>query len=322
MGIGALNLVDLFIGDDYADYTTNSGHNAARAAVPEEFAHDIDVLRTRCYALRKERDEDEFSVTYDGDLYRVTAFADVVNGHTFFLSRGTASILAIGKLGMPAHIRELLLDPATTGMVVFCGPRGSGKTTSASSVLSARLRKTGGVALALQDPIETNLHGMHGDGRCIQSPVSRRYGGYRDAMVRAMRTRVNTLLLGEIREEGTAGLAVNSGQSGIFLLATQHADPKQAHNIRSSLGRLLTMAAEDIGHDRAAINLAESLTVLVQQRLVPVSAGSSTMRAELSCLNFNDPKDGPALRSLVSEQKLDQIQTIAEAQAKRALFEK
>lgn len=325
MSLSALPVVDLYVGQDFADYTIHSGSDAARMAVPAELMAEVNVIRDRCLLLRNERQEDEFSITFDGDLYRVTAFLAVdrgTGGVTFFLSRGTASVLPLGKLGIPSPIRDVLLDPATTGLVIFAGPRGSGKTTSASSVISERLRKTGGTALALQDPIETMLDGLHGEGRCIQSPISRRHGGYQDALIKAMRTRVGTVMLGEIREAGTAGLAIESGLSGIFLLSTLHGDPKAAHNIRSSLNRLLTFASKDLGGSReAAEMLSASITLLIQQRLEPVSPGSATKRAVLSCLNFADATDGAALRSLVREQKLDQIQSIADAQAKRTLWD-
>ncbi len=322
MSIAQLQLVDLYLGEDFADYTTHSGSSAARYVLDPEYANDAARLRAMCKQLQQERGEDEFSVTYEDHLYRVTAFPSVTDGSTYFLSRGTASILSFAKLGLPQPIRDVITDPATTGLVIFAGPRGGGKTTSASSVLAERLRRNGGLALALQDPIETLLDGQHGAGRCIQSPVSRRFGGYEEALIKAMRTRVSTVMLGEIREAGTAGLAIESGLSGIFLLSTLHGDPRGEQNIRSSLQRLLTFASKDVGGAaEAATMLASAITLLIQQRLEPVQPNSAQMRAVVSCLNFNDPRDGHALRALVREQKLDQIQTIADQQASRTLWD-
>lgn len=325
MTLAELGVVDLYLGHDWADYTQHSGGDAARVPVPDDLAPVLDQLRASCRALRERRGEDEFSLTHAGDLYRVTAFLGVDHGESadliYFLSRGTAAVLPLAKIGLPAHVREPVLHPQATGLVVIAGPRGAGKTTTAASILSERLQRSGGLALALQDPIETLLDGLHGPGRCIQSPISRRFGGYGEAMIKAMRTRLGSILLGEVREPGTAALAIQSALSGIYLVTTLHGDPKEAHSLRSSINRLLTFAAKDLGsQEEASEMLAAALSVVIQQRLEPVAPGSMQMRAVLTCANFNDPKDGHALRAMVRERRLDQLQTVAETQAKRSLW--
>lgn len=326
MSLAVLGVVDVYLGDGFADYTQHSGGDAARVPFPAEYSAQVLELHERCHQLRTLRDEDEFSLVHDGDLYRVTVFPSVDRGAAsgapiYFLSRGTAAVLPLSKIGVPAPIRDVLLDPATTGLVVIAGPRGGGKTTTAASILTERLQLTGGLALALQDPIETMLDGLHGNGRCIQSPISRRFGGYGEALTKAMRTRVGTILLGEIREAGTAALAIESGLSGIYLLSTLHGDPKESQSLRSSLNRLLTFATKDVGSREEAMEmLSASLSVLIQQRLEPIAPRSTQMRAVLTCLNFHDSKDGPALRAMVRDGRLDQLQTIAEGQAKRTLW--
>lgn len=324
MSLSALPIVDLCIGPSWADYTEHSSTNAVRIALSGDYEAEIAHLRDRCRATRQERSEDEFSLLHDGLIYRVTAFDAIDGGKTaptYFLARGTASVLPIEKLGLPPHIRAKLVDANLTGLVLVCGPRGAGKTTTVSTILDHRLQQLGGTALALQDPIETLLAGTHGSGRCVQVPISRRRGGYGDAIIRAARTRVGMILLGEIREPSTAAIALETGASGILVLSTLHGDAAQSRNLRTSLNRLFSAATRDLdGRAGAAAELiASSLTLMIQQRLEPISSGASRMRAVLSCLDLTDPNDGPALRAMLRAQDFDRIQQAADDQARRHL---
>lgn len=324
MSLSALPLVDLCIGPTWADYTEHSGANAARVALGPEYASEIAHLRESCRATRQDRGEDEFSLLHGGLIYRVTAFEAIDGGKlaaTYFLARGTASVLPIEKLGLPPQIRTKLADPNLTGLVLVCGPRGAGKTTTVSTILNCRLKLLGGMALALQDPIETLLAGEHGAGRCVQVPISRRHGGYSDALLRAARTRVGMLLLGEIREASTAALALETAASGILVLSTLHGDPAQARNLRTSLNRLFSAATRDLdGRTGAAAELiASSLSLMIQQRLEPIRPGSNIMRAVLSCLDLTDPNDGAAMRTMLRAQEFDRLQQAADDQARRLL---
>lgn len=68
----------------------------------------------------------------------------------------------------PAYV-DMLLKPGLNGLVVVAGAFGHGKTTTASSMIAARLQKFGGIGVTIEDPPEMPLQGNHGEGVCFQT---------------------------------------------------------------------------------------------------------------------------------------------------------
>lgn len=136
-------------------------------------------------------------------------------------------------------IVEKLLNKGMHGLVLIAGVMATGKTSSAASLLVEYLKRHGGVAIALEDPVETPLNGLWGSGRCIQIPVSERRGGYKMAMRKALRTGASAMLIGEIRDSATAVEVVNASINGHFVISTIHAG-----SIEEAISRLSSYASE------------------------------------------------------------------------------
>src|SRR5690606_10186105 len=125
--------------------------------------------------------EPEFALQYDDINYRVTNITDVDGQAIFVLRRPTASLRPIEQVGLAPAIVSRLLRPALPGLIVVCGKTGAGKTSTAASLIKARMERYGGVAITVEDPPEVRLNGPHGpdgQGRCIQIEASRKHGGY------------------------------------------------------------------------------------------------------------------------------------------------
>jgi Tfp pilus assembly pilus retraction ATPase PilT len=116
-----------------------------------------------------------------------------------------SQIPEIQTLGHRSSITRALLDENYNrgGLVLISGAAGSGKSTTAASVVRERLRRYGGYCLTIEDPIEYYLEGFHGAGFCNQIEASDTKD-YQAQVMRAKRAfpakTLGMLYMGEIRD--------------------------------------------------------------------------------------------------------------------------
>ena len=139
---------------------------------------------------------------------------------------------------------------ATTGIILVTGPTGSGKSTSLYTILD--LLNTPEVNIStIEDPIEYQM------ARVNQSQVKPEIGFTFAAGLRSlMRQDPDIIMVGEIRDEETASLAINAALTGHLVLATLH-----TNSASGTVARLLDMGAE-------SFLLVSTLRVAIGQRLV------------------------------------------------------
>ena len=139
---------------------------------------------------------------------------------------------------------------STTGIILVTGPTGSGKSTSLYTILD--LLNTPEVNIStIEDPIEYQM------ARVNQSQVKPEIGFTFAAGLRSlMRQDPDIIMVGEIRDEETASLAINAALTGHLVLATLH-----TNSAAGTIARLLDMGAE-------SFLLVSTLRVAVGQRLV------------------------------------------------------
>jgi type IV pilus assembly protein PilB len=139
---------------------------------------------------------------------------------------------------------------ATTGIILVTGPTGSGKSTSLYTILD--ILNTPEVNIStIEDPIEYQMP------RVNQSQVKPDIGFTFAAGLRSlMRQDPDVIMVGEIRDEETASLAINAALTGHLVLATLHTS-----SAAGSVARLIDMGAE-------AFLMVSTLKVAIGQRLV------------------------------------------------------
>lgn len=146
-----------------------------------------------------------------------------------------AAVLA--ELNLPDSVRAGIesFAAADSGMFVFTGPAGSGKTTTIYALLRHLLTQSPGAAIvALEDPVERDLPGVT---QIEVSPFGQLT--YERALRSMLRQDPQVLMLGEIRDAATASLAVQAALSGHRLITTLH-----AASAGGAITRLLEMGIE------------------------------------------------------------------------------
>jgi len=138
----------------------------------------------------------------------------------------------------------------TNGIIINTGPTGSGKTTTLYSMLS-RLNRPELKIITVEDPIEYQLPGT------LQTQVNEA-GGYdfATALRSLLRQNPDILMIGEIRDEETAKIAIQAADTGHLVLSTIH-----ANNAAGVISRFEGMGAESDA-------LANAVACIISQRLV------------------------------------------------------
>jgi type IV pilus assembly protein PilB len=136
------------------------------------------------------------------------------------------------------------------GMILATGPTGSGKTTTMYSVLKLLNRREVNI-MTIEDPVEYDLEGVN------QIQVNPKTGlTFAKGLRSIVRQDPDVILVGEIRDEETASIAVNSAMTGHLVLSTLH-----TNDAATAIPRLLDMGIEPF-------LVASTVNVIVAQRLV------------------------------------------------------
>lgn len=306
-----LEFVDLYLGAGYTDVKALPGSNATRLPVPEQCMEECARVRQLCAQMHQAQEEPEFALLFDGVLYRVTVMLDLRAEPVYFLRRMAASIRPLDKLALSPELRQALMAPESPGLILFSGDMAAGKTSSAASLLAARLSTHGGLALAIEDPPETQLDGLHGPGRCIQVPASRRHGHYKEQLRRAMRTGVSTLLIGEIRCEDTASEAIRQSINGLTVISTIH-----AKTAVEAVTRLVTFADQTM--KGAGGVLAQGLRAVIHQSIERIPDGG--VRMIFRGLRLDGP-DADGIRTKIRTNKIELLAQEFDNQARRQTWQ-
>jgi len=134
------------------------------------------------------------------------------------LLRGGAAAPGLDDLGMDSETRTriglMLAQPH--GVLLVTGPTGSGKTTTLYGMLASLDRRRRNI-ITLEDPVEYRLPGV------TQVQVHARAGlGFADALRAVLRQDPDVIMVGELRDKESAGIALSAALTGHLVLATLH----------------------------------------------------------------------------------------------------
>jgi type II secretory ATPase GspE/PulE/Tfp pilus assembly ATPase PilB-like protein len=198
--------------------------------------------------------EGSASVRFGGDPIDVrVAVVPTTEGEQVVLrlTGRTEAAPTLDELGMSLEARRAFVEAIDQpyGLVIVCGPAGSGKTTTLYGALS-NLNGRDRVLMTIEDPVEHRLEGVG------QVEVEHRTGLTSARGLRTiLRSDPDVVLVSELRDAETAALAVHAAMTGRLVLTSLH-----AHNAAAAVVRL-----RDLGVDPGL--LASTLNVIVAQRL-------------------------------------------------------
>jgi twitching motility protein PilT len=201
--------------------------------------------------------------------YRIGGIRFRVNVHRE-RGRAAASIRALPRavprvadLGF-AHSIEVL-SRLPRGLVLVCGPTGSGKTTTLAAIIGEINRRDRRHIVVIEDPIE--FEHPHDRSLVEQQEVGTDVLDYAGALRAAVRQSPDVIVVGEMRDTETMRLALAAAETGHLVLTTLHATDASA---------AVSRVVDSFGADQGAVReeLAMALAAVLVQGLVPRADGA------------------------------------------------
>lgn len=200
------------------------------------------------------------------------------------------------ELGLPRVVADFAYRPV--GLVLVCGPTGSGKSTTLAAILDRINRERSVHIITIEDPIEY-LH-QHNRSVINQREVNADTKSFGAALKRVLRQDPDVILIGEMRDPETIQAALTVAETGHLAFATLH-----TNDALQTINRIVDVFPST-QQDQVRTQLSFVLEGVVVQQLIPRAD------AQGRCIGLEIMLPNPAIRALIRSEKLEQIPSMIE----------
>jgi len=271
-------------------------------------AQDIqDLISTNCNEVETKRFQEthelDSAVTIAGLRFRAN-FYKTIKGPAAVLRRVETVMPEMSQFDLPQVLYDII--DMHKGLVLVTGPTGSGKSTTLAAIVNEINKTRTSNIITVEDPVEF----IHKD---IKSIVSHREVGkqtktFASALKAALREDPDVILVGEMRDLETVGLALTAAETGHLVFGTLHTS-----GAPSTINRIIDVfPPEQQAQIRAQIST--SLKMVVTQRLLKTKDGQGRVGA------FEVMKCTAPIQNLIRESKIHQIPSIMQTAVKDGMI--
>ena len=241
----------------------------------------------------QEQGTTDFGIAHaSGDRFRVSVMRQ--RGRlTAVLRRIPTQLLSFEQIGLPEGARGVLTRPR--GLVLVCGPTGSGKTTTMASMIDWINRERERHIITIEDPVE--YYHDHGRGLVTQREVGTDVPSFPEAMRRVLRQDPDVILLGEMRDLETISSAITAAETGHLVFGTLHTTGS-ARTVDRIIDAFPANQQEQI-----RTQLSQSIVAVISQVLLPRKDGAGRIAA------FEVMLMTPAIGNLIRKNETNKIQS-------------
>jgi twitching motility protein PilT len=207
------------------------------------------------------------------------------------------------EIGLPKTIHDLMKVPK--GLILVTGPTGSGKSTTLASMIDFINETRSCHIVTIEDPIEF-VH-THKKSVINQREVGQDTETFGAALRHVLRQDPNVILVGELRDLETISAALNIAETGHLVFATLHTT-----DCAQTINRIIDVFPQH-QLDQVRIQLSFVLQAVVCQQLLTHASGAGRVLA-CEVLTVNS-----AIRNLIREQKVEQIQVAIQTGGKSGM---
>ena len=263
---------------------------------PEDFNTFFQLLESSW-----DHNNPSYSIIYDKIFYRVER-TESLYGIQYCARKMPAQTPSFRTLGYSHELEIYLLRLAqASGLILWSGPTGAGKTTSVSALLREYLLQEGGFAYTIEDPTEQPLDGVYKSvngslGLCKQTIPHN--GDWGASLKSALRSRPRYILVGEIRTPDTASEVLRAATSGHLVLSTIH-----ANNVTDAITSVVKYAAAANMSEELAYDLfSRGMLAVLHQNIV-----GTTIKKPQATYLFANPNTtkGDQVRGIIKTGKLN-----------------
>ena len=195
------------------------------------------------------------------------------------------------QLGLPSAVKRLTL--LNNGLVLVTGPTGSGKTTTLCAMVDEINKTSERHVISIEDPIEY-LH-RNENAVITQRQVGKHAESFAAALRSALRESPDVLIVGEMRDLETIGLAIQAAETGVLVIGTLH-----ANSASKAIDRIIDVIPEE-SREQMRSTLSVLLRGVISQHLVKHAGGEGRVAVlEILLQNY-------AIAHLIRENKVFQI---------------
>jgi len=197
------------------------------------------------------------------------------------------------ELGVPKTIADLSNLPK--GLVLICGPTGSGKSTTLAAIIDRINRERQEHILTVEDPIEY----LHRHLNCIvnQREVFADTKTFASALKYALREDPDVVLIGEMRDLETIESAIRISETGHLAFATLH-----TNSAAETINRIIDVFPTN-QQDQVRVTLSFVIQAVAVQQLIPKIGGGRVLATEVLTAT-------PAVRAVIRDDKTHQIYSL------------
>lgn len=201
---------------------------------------------------------------------------------------------SLEQLGFPAQLAELA--ERRSGLLLVTGPTNSGKTTTLSALVDHLNTKYSRHIITLEDPIEY-IH-VPKNSLITQRQIGLHAESFSSALRAALREDPDVILVGEMRDIETIGLAVTAAEVGVLVLGTLHTCTAAA-----TVDRIVDVFPPD-QQQQTRVMLADTLIGVISQQLINRTDGNGRVAAYELMINT------PSIKTLIREGRSHQIPSV------------
>ena len=265
--------------------------------------------------LKKNLDEEEIKKFYKkkeldaavmlGDLRFRANFYMTLNGTGAVLRRVETKAPLMDNLNLPPILYELL--DTHKGLVLVTGPTGSGKSTTLAAIINQINESRQSNIITIEDPVEF----VHHDRKSIisQREVGKQTNSFSNALKAALREDPDVILVGELRDLETIGLALTAAETGHLVFGTLHTS-----GAPNTINRIIDVFPPE-QQNQIRAQIAESLKMVVTQKLFKKKDGSGRVGA-FEVMVCNAP-----IKNLIREAKIHQIPTVMQTAQREGMIQ-
>ena len=269
-----------------------------KALAPQPLA--ADTVKTMLYEIMpklaverfEDKDGTDFAYAIPGVArFRVNVMRQL-NGMGAVFRAIPSKARSAEELKLPAAVMDLC--KINSGLILVTGKTGSGKSTTLAAMIDDINSREKGHILTIEDPIEF----VHLRKNCLisQREIGVHAASFSTALLSALREDPDVILVGELRDLETMGIAVTAAEMGILVMATLHTNGAAA-----TVDRLVNaFPADKQPHVRTM--LSTSLRGVVSQQLIPQPDKQGRVAALEILINT------PAVSNLIRQGKMDQLE--------------